>query len=516
MKFSEKLQNLRKENKLSQEQLADKLDVSRQSVSKWESVQTYPEMDKLLTLCKLFNITLDDLTNDEVAYKEVKTKNKKTFNSLIDDVVYIIDKTYSMFKNMTTKERNKCISELIILFIVLLLFRLPFEYILSLGNNILYYLPTGNYVLESMWTFLINIVYLILFLFTFIYIYKTYFLDKYKESKIPNDEKKEESNETINEKQKNNTKIIYKETKIKENSIGTTLFEILGKIISIGFKVFLIFVCFPLIISFIALIIVLFILLALVFKGVLYIGLIIGLIAGIITNCILLKLVIAFIFDYKPSFKIIFTCFIISISLLGVGTGLSIIEFANTEYIDKAPDTDLEYITKNYEYNMEENLVINPSYHYYNINYTIDNTLTDTIKIEISYYKKLSYVELSEYNRNDYKIIELWHDNKYSKEIIKSFINNLKNKEIYNYDKLYDCNIKLITSENNLKKLKENKNNYNKTSNYYEIDELNQANNELQNEIDGLNEKIYELTEENQILKDKIQTYKDNLESLID
>ena len=66
MKFSEKLIKLRKENKLSQEQLANKLDVSRQSVSKWESGQTYPEMDKLLSLCKIFKCSLDDLTNDEI------------------------------------------------------------------------------------------------------------------------------------------------------------------------------------------------------------------------------------------------------------------------------------------------------------------------------------------------------------------------------------------------------------------------------------------------------------------
>ena len=50
MNFSEKLQKLRKENKLSQEQLANLLDVSRQAVSKWESGATYPEMDKLLAL----------------------------------------------------------------------------------------------------------------------------------------------------------------------------------------------------------------------------------------------------------------------------------------------------------------------------------------------------------------------------------------------------------------------------------------------------------------------------------
>ena len=48
MNFNEKLQKLRKEKKYSQEELADMLDVTRQSVSKWESGQTYPEMDSYL------------------------------------------------------------------------------------------------------------------------------------------------------------------------------------------------------------------------------------------------------------------------------------------------------------------------------------------------------------------------------------------------------------------------------------------------------------------------------------
>ena len=77
MKFSEKLIKLRKENKLSQEQLASKLDVSRQAVSKWESGQTYPEMDKLLALCKLFKCSLDDLTNDEISKEEMSNNQNK-------------------------------------------------------------------------------------------------------------------------------------------------------------------------------------------------------------------------------------------------------------------------------------------------------------------------------------------------------------------------------------------------------------------------------------------------------
>lgn len=63
MNLAENLKKIRKENNLSQEQLAEKLSVSRQSVSKWESGQAYPEMDKVLQLCKLFNISVDDLLN---------------------------------------------------------------------------------------------------------------------------------------------------------------------------------------------------------------------------------------------------------------------------------------------------------------------------------------------------------------------------------------------------------------------------------------------------------------------
>ena len=65
MNFSEKLQKLRKEKKMSQEELAELLNVSRQSVSKWESGQSYPEINKLIILSDLFKVTLDDLIKDK-------------------------------------------------------------------------------------------------------------------------------------------------------------------------------------------------------------------------------------------------------------------------------------------------------------------------------------------------------------------------------------------------------------------------------------------------------------------
>lgn len=64
MKFSEKLENLRKSKGMSQEALAQKLNVTRQTVSKWELGQTTPEMDKLVEMSKIFNITVDELINE--------------------------------------------------------------------------------------------------------------------------------------------------------------------------------------------------------------------------------------------------------------------------------------------------------------------------------------------------------------------------------------------------------------------------------------------------------------------
>ena len=54
MNLGENLQNLRKQKGLSQEEFADKLDVSRQAVSKWESNQTYPEIEKIMLICDIF------------------------------------------------------------------------------------------------------------------------------------------------------------------------------------------------------------------------------------------------------------------------------------------------------------------------------------------------------------------------------------------------------------------------------------------------------------------------------
>ena len=77
MSFSENLKQVRKEHHLSQEELAELLDVSRQAVSKWEQGQGYPEVEKLLLLSTKLNISLDALMSVEMNRGAgVKNENK--------------------------------------------------------------------------------------------------------------------------------------------------------------------------------------------------------------------------------------------------------------------------------------------------------------------------------------------------------------------------------------------------------------------------------------------------------
>lgn len=70
MTFSEKLLLLRRQKGLSQEQLAEMLDVSRQSVSKWEAQQTLPEPSKIILLSEIFGVSIDQLLKDDLPVEE--------------------------------------------------------------------------------------------------------------------------------------------------------------------------------------------------------------------------------------------------------------------------------------------------------------------------------------------------------------------------------------------------------------------------------------------------------------
>ncbi len=79
MNFSEKLQSLRKIKGYLQEFLAEKCGVSRQAISKWETGIAYPEMDKLICLSKIYDVTIDYLVKDKILEKgKINEANKES------------------------------------------------------------------------------------------------------------------------------------------------------------------------------------------------------------------------------------------------------------------------------------------------------------------------------------------------------------------------------------------------------------------------------------------------------
>ena len=84
MEIGKKIMELRKKNGLSQEELAEKIGVARQTISKWELGETYPDLKQSKELSKLFNISLDELVENDI--KEVlveKTSNTEKLAGLI-------------------------------------------------------------------------------------------------------------------------------------------------------------------------------------------------------------------------------------------------------------------------------------------------------------------------------------------------------------------------------------------------------------------------------------------------
>lgn len=131
MKFEEKLMTLRKEKGWSQEDLSNKIGVSRQTISKWESSQTAPDMHKLIELSKIFEISIDELINEEEKKPEEKEDNK----------IY-------------TKINLKPTNILLILSCILIIIGLIFSIIIYLNNGEKMYVEdivmvTYDYIMED-------------------------------------------------------------------------------------------------------------------------------------------------------------------------------------------------------------------------------------------------------------------------------------------------------------------------------------------------------------------------------
>ena len=91
MKFHEKLQELRKNRGITQEELAEALYVSRTAISKWESGRGYPSIDSLKEISNYFSVTIDDLLSSEKLLSIAEKENKENLQNMCDFLLGILD-----------------------------------------------------------------------------------------------------------------------------------------------------------------------------------------------------------------------------------------------------------------------------------------------------------------------------------------------------------------------------------------------------------------------------------------
>ena len=130
MTLGEKLSKLRKEYNYTQEQLADILGVSRQSISKWESDNAYPETEKLIELGKIFECSMDYLLKDEVAEKTGDSVSESYFTEKVTEISK---------KVLTDKNKGKAKKILKIIGIILAVFL-----VVDIISMILYFCVLGT------------------------------------------------------------------------------------------------------------------------------------------------------------------------------------------------------------------------------------------------------------------------------------------------------------------------------------------------------------------------------------
>ena len=494
MRFSEKLQSLRKESKMSQEQLADMLDVSRQSVSKWESGQTYPEMDKLLSMCKIFKCSLDDLTNDDITSIKPIEKSKSNVGGIINEMLDLINRSYDMFKKMHFSDFVKMFLEMFILFIIILIFHYPFEYIYELVGSVFNNFGDDvSRIFNSIFYLIINCAYFILGVVVFFYIYKIKYLDKYANIKI-SDVKDIMPEETVKEPKK--------EIVIERDPKGYQLFLSIGSIAILLIKFFVVCMTVPFMMSLIGLSGAFIVSMILLFKGVLYLGIILGIICLIVLNVLFLIIVGKLVFSKKLNFKLSLITFIASIVGLGIAGGIATIEISNTVFIPTAPTSEEKTVFEG-TYKMNEELFVHDTIGEARYSYVVDETQGDNVKIVLEYYKDYNNMELYLYD-NTIGVKEINTETISIKKLFDLVIEDLSNKRLYNYTELYRGQITIYASQKSIDILKQNRINYYEETN--RIEENNQYD-YYENRIEELEIEMSRLNNENEELTNKVNDY---------
>ena len=442
MNFASNLQKLRKKENMSQEALAERLDVTRQSVSKWESGASYPEMDKLISICKIFNVDMDTLVNGDVL--EEKTQEKETVintKDLLDKFNTLMKKIVCLFESMSFKEIIEFLVTVFLLILIILVGTIPKDIIENLiGTNLLYGITYVGPTLNTIFRLIVDILYSVFAIVIFIYVLKIKYLDRIKI--------KEDINKEIVAKVKEKRVEEVEKVIIKDNS-SNSLSRTLAKIIIYIIKFFVVcFLAAPLI-CIVVLAVMLGFEVLFVFKGLPIIGILLFTIAGLIISALCFEVPLNFVINHKNNYKRVMITLLISLIIIIIGSIIFAFEFFSLTYVDSLPkDAKTKEITETLP--MSDDLTT-VGYYHNDIEYVVDDSLTDKIEVTVTYYDYLvdNNIEVELHNNN--LLIYEGSPKEFSfKEAIEKISDDIKDGKIYNYDKLYEYKVTIKTSSNNI------------------------------------------------------------------
>ena len=486
MSFGENLAKMRKELGMSQEELANMLNVSRQAVSKWESNSSYPETDKIVALCKIFNCSMDELIglkHTEVG-KEKRTFNKYMvlFNRFIDDCI----KAIKLFYSMTFKQKIKCIIEmsfyLLVLFIIFLILN---GIILEILRKILYMLPLE--LLHILINTIVGIFYILYLIFTVYLILKLYkvryldYYDKYLEkmameeeaagtsdgledldfSKLENDEKRIKANENI---------INVKEEKIiiRDPVEDFKPFAWIKKSFVIFMKFISCCIILSLLVTFVVLIALAIFMIYLVDYGNILWYLFLLIFGILLFIYLFLEVLVKYVLGIKQNVTKLFIIFIVSTLVIGASCGLVATALIDFKIIDKAPYDTLVY-QKNIS--VDDALVLNfiDNYNVRIVHQERDDVLVefygtkynDVREIEFyNYESTVSYYKGQKVPDTKFLVYDYYNTYYFNgrsfNDIFKSVLEYVKNNEIVTSEMLYDVETVVYISNSNYKLVMEN------------------------------------------------------------
>lgn len=463
MKFGDKLVELRKKNGYSQEELAEKLGVSRQSVSKWESNNTYPETDKIVQIANIFDCSMDDLINDKITDVETTLrKNKNNIYNMWDSLLEFITKTINMFSKMKFLDGFKCIIEMIIVALILaLLGRIICSAASSAISSIFSFLSYDHVlkikdILESIF----DLIWLIIAVIALVHTFKIRYLNYYdkensdKENENEDNNSKEKDNNSNNTQLKNNEKIIIRDEKDKPFAFLGALSKIVIifiKFITFWFLLGTVFTTIGLVVSDV-------VSMAFIPTNIIFLWLAIMLIAATVVSVQIIILLICFIFNKKVSIKKQLIIFVSSIIVFGLSLGMTFLSFRNIEFKDDNSVFNLK--TKEIIVDYKDNLFIktNGMGRTNEYKYIIDNSV-ESNKIILSKEVDTKYFKFSVHESKIDKMPVLIseQDSKGNFKIFYNlFVDNLKKNKIYTLENYGNDPLVIRANEETINNLLQN------------------------------------------------------------